>query len=259
MICETCQTTFERCFELSKPSWTSDSYWFSHHTTIQSLQSSAEQGCFVCAAFWSSINTNDRKALGGSMGSLQGGHEHYAPEPSELRVASSTPTTVNNLNIHLKLAPTVKGDIGLCVAGDHFQPNPWNCVKNHSKCNAPSEGTWYPTRLLDLGPLPPEGPTTVELVETTATTPNGPYKTLSHCWGNDHSMTLSRETCQELLGGVPLSSLPQTFQDALVVHTNWVCRDPSVMPPPVSEVALPSSHQGDSKLTAKYDISNALF
>ncbi|KAH7166471.1 heterokaryon incompatibility protein-domain-containing protein [Dactylonectria macrodidyma] len=150
-----------------------------------------------------------------------------------------------------------------------------DCLMNHSKCNPPNEGT-------------------------------------CHCWGNGHSLTLNRETYQELLSGVPLSSFPQTFQDALIVshqlgvrhlwinamcifqdtddisywsseaslmhkvYSNSLCnivaaetpnsyhsifnsRDPSTMLPPVSDVTLHSSHQGNSKLTAKYDLSNVLF
>ncbi|KAH6959770.1 heterokaryon incompatibility protein-domain-containing protein [Ilyonectria sp. MPI-CAGE-AT-0026] len=187
-----------------------------------------------------------------------------------------------------------------------------DCLKNHSKCNTPSEGTWYPTRLLDLDQPTLEESTTVQLVETKITPPSGPYTTLSHCWGNGHSLTLNRETYQELLGGVPLSSLPQTFQDALHVshqlgvrylwidamcifqdagdiwdwgsevslmhrvysnsrcnivaaetpnshHSVFNSRDPSTMLPPIAEVTLPSSRQGNSKLTARYDISNVLF
>jgi hypothetical protein len=41
--------------------------------------------------------------------------------------------------------------------------------------------------------------------------------TLSHCWGSVKFLTLTAETLEQLLAGLPLSSLPQTFQDAVKV------------------------------------------
>lgn len=55
------------------------------------------------------------------------------------------------------------------------------------------------------------------LLETDQTTPTGPYMTLSHRWGSVDHMMLTKDTYAQLVEGVPLSTLPQVFQDAISV------------------------------------------
>lgn len=89
------------------------------------------------------------------------------------------------------------------------------CVTHHKRCNKPAnDKPWYPTRLLsfDLHET-----STVRLTETGQTAPDGQYMTLTHRWGSgpvDH-MVLTKDTYPQLLEGVPLSALPQVFQDAI--------------------------------------------
>ncbi|WKT53774.1 Heterokaryon incompatibility [Fusarium oxysporum f. sp. vasinfectum] len=88
------------------------------------------------------------------------------------------------------------------------------CLQNHSKCNHGTNESWYPTRLLDSGPIDSFRENTITLLETSAGASYGPYMTLSHCWGSGHAFCLNKSSYQRLLNGIPLSSLPPTFQDA---------------------------------------------
>ena len=41
--------------------------------------------------------------------------------------------------------------------------------------------------------------------------------TLSHCWGTSRRLMATKETLKDLQGGVAVSSLPETFRDAIVI------------------------------------------
>lgn len=96
-----------------------------------------------------------------------------------------------------------------------------DCVRHHKKCKAGSgDGTWYPSRLLDLTRVNGEEPRseqTVCLIETAKVTPAGRYTTVSHRWGPTEQLRLTRHTYRNLTEGVPLESLPQLMQDAIFV------------------------------------------
>ncbi|KAG4441659.1 hypothetical protein IFR05_002866 [Cadophora sp. M221] len=72
-----------------------------------------------------------------------------------------------------------------------------------------------PTRLLDVGPGPNVEP---RLVETTGY-PEGQWVALSHCWGEvqSHPLKTTRNKLAERLAGIPLSSMPKSFIDAIAV------------------------------------------
>ncbi|KAI8720062.1 HET domain-containing protein [Fusarium sp. LHS14.1] len=88
------------------------------------------------------------------------------------------------------------------------------CATHHKRCNKPADGEpWYPTRLLsfDLNEK-----SIVRLIDTGQTRPDGKYITLTHRWGPppiDH-IVLTKDTYPQLLGGVPLSALPQGKDNA---------------------------------------------
>ncbi|KAF5641437.1 heterokaryon incompatibility protein [Fusarium tjaetaba] len=77
-------------------------------------------------------------------------------------------------------------------------------------------GQWYPTRLLDLGHL--ASISTLRLIETAASPSQGPYLTLSHCWGKKQLTCATKENLQSLYSGI--TNLPQTFQDAIAATRN---------------------------------------
>ncbi|EPE26258.1 hypothetical protein GLAREA_02170 [Glarea lozoyensis ATCC 20868] len=70
-----------------------------------------------------------------------------------------------------------------------------------------------PTRVLDLAPLA-DGH---DLVLFESKTENASYMTLSHCWGESTMIETRKDTLREMKSGIPLSSLPQTFQDAIAI------------------------------------------
>jgi hypothetical protein len=45
----------------------------------------------------------------------------------------------------------------------------------------------------------------------------GAYLTISHCWGGRVSPCLERRSIQSMQEGIPLRTLPKTFQDAIIV------------------------------------------
>ncbi|KAF4630421.1 hypothetical protein G7Y89_g7720 [Cudoniella acicularis] len=92
----------------------------------------------------------------------------------------------------------------------------WDCVERHNHCNHGVERSWRPTRLLELD-RPSVGYISLNWPRELTTTEFDSYATLSHCWGNGVPLKLTLSTQSALLEGVLISTLPQTFRDAIVV------------------------------------------
>ena len=89
------------------------------------------------------------------------------------------------------------------------------CTTSHKKCNdTRKDRGWYPTRLIDLG-SPYESH--VRLICTSDIRPNGPYVTLSHCWGSTDIIQLTRSSLADFRRRILTSALPKTFADAITV------------------------------------------
>lgn len=88
-----------------------------------------------------------------------------------------------------------------------------SCVVGHPLCKVSvKEVTWLPIRLLYLTGG------TVQLIETMETKPTAPYMTVTHRWGfDDEKMVLNKGTYAALIGGLPISSMPKLFQEAMTV------------------------------------------
>jgi len=73
-----------------------------------------------------------------------------------------------------------------------------------------------PTRLIDLGPPKSDAPP--RLVKTKDYS-KGQWVALSHCWGGpqNHPLKTTRANFEERLAGIPLSSMPKSFVDAVTV------------------------------------------
>lgn len=93
------------------------------------------------------------------------------------------------------------------------------CVNRHEGClrtqRIATTRQLLPTRLLDVASLMSHA--CVRLVSTGKMHLNTPYVTLSHCWGGSCAATLSTANMQACYDGIPVSSLPQTFRDAVIV------------------------------------------
>ncbi|KAK0108201.1 hypothetical protein ONS95_003023 [Cadophora gregata] len=92
------------------------------------------------------------------------------------------------------------------------------CWKNHPLClqfNIPP----MPTRVIDVGP--PDGSRSPRLC-----TPHvrARYLTLSHCWGPYQIVTTTTSNHSQNCRGIPMESLPKTFQDAVNVTRQFGMR-----------------------------------
>jgi hypothetical protein len=95
------------------------------------------------------------------------------------------------------------------------QADKWvkDCSQHHEICQSSIDvERVLPSRLVDIG-LSEES---IVRVCNTATFPNSTrYMTLSHCWGKKQIATLSLNNFATFEAGITISTLPQTFQDAI--------------------------------------------
>lgn len=103
------------------------------------------------------------------------------------------------------------------------------CITTHEECQVQDNSNWHPNRLLDLYALLDSDASDqqVRIVslkggERRPDDPHieGPYVTLSHCWGTQEFLKLKRDTFNTFHKGLSLERLPLTFQ-----HAAKVCRD----------------------------------
>lgn len=92
-----------------------------------------------------------------------------------------------------------------------------DCTSKHNNCHE-STGTapWYPTRLLDCGPLESMEPD-CRLVTSADVVPDGPYIALSHCWGRAECLKLKVSNFAQMQAGIPFLTLPQLYRDSVLV------------------------------------------
>jgi len=90
-----------------------------------------------------------------------------------------------------------------------------SCRNSHVACEKvyPNrDPTWYPKRLIATG----RDDGSIRLLDTTSEKPNGPYATLSHCWGENPSfLTLTATNIEDFHKSIPLDKLPKSFSDVI--------------------------------------------
>jgi Heterokaryon incompatibility protein (HET) len=92
------------------------------------------------------------------------------------------------------------------------------CEEHHPDCYAYQNAiSALPTRVLDVGP--PDGSKEPELRDATFGIA-AYYATLSHRWGQGSPITTTLATLAERKRGIPMSTLPKTFQDAIIIARN---------------------------------------
>jgi hypothetical protein len=89
------------------------------------------------------------------------------------------------------------------------------CLSDHPRCQPTGASQeWYPTRLLDIGA---DMGSKVRLCITAEETPEGPYVTLSHCWGTVDILKLSGTNLANFQTGISLNALPKSFVEAIEI------------------------------------------
>ncbi|KAK5659360.1 hypothetical protein OQA88_1453 [Cercophora sp. LCS_1] len=85
-----------------------------------------------------------------------------------------------------------------------------DCLTSHPLCGT-EDPSPLPTRILDVD----HSPTSARLIEPTDEKAH--YIALSHSWGNTQPLTTTLATLPSHKESIPLSSLPQTFHDAVAI------------------------------------------
>ncbi len=91
------------------------------------------------------------------------------------------------------------------------------CDNDHTKCKASRKKDLLPTRLIDIGDKASGDPYLQITADASETLVGAKYLTLSHCWCNIQIRTLEKANIEDMKKGIVMSSLPQTFQDAIRV------------------------------------------
>ncbi|OAL56018.1 HET-domain-containing protein [Pyrenochaeta sp. DS3sAY3a] len=95
-----------------------------------------------------------------------------------------------------------------------------NCDTSHTDCMKLKKATprsqhFVPTRLLDISGAPG---TPIRILETSSTPIQGPYCTLSHCWGKPDFQQLRDNNRERFMKeGVPWALFTQNFKDAIEI------------------------------------------
>ena len=90
-----------------------------------------------------------------------------------------------------------------------------NCLTNHSQCNdRKDKGQRPPSRLIDLGDAP-HGLCSARI--WSPGTVFVPYMTLSHRWGTDKQITLTKASLPDMSKRIDVANLSQTYQDAIAI------------------------------------------
>ncbi|KAL5625662.1 hypothetical protein FOBRF1_000005 [Fusarium oxysporum] len=252
MICTTCQNTLasQTASTISIP----NGRMRIHHRTRRSLKRSIELGCYICNRFWACLLSSDRNLVSVLTDSELGLRSDDAFK------GSSDGAPINSMNTfftalcleegppyghlgwsQLKLAVNsmalVASEMAPGSAKSTIPKRPpqntksletlslaqsWiaDCVANHQQCNkSVTRKNWYPTRLLDCGSAKDSDPW-YRLIETKNFAIDGPYMTLSHCWGLADCIKLTTDNYAQMLIGMSSSLLPQLYQDAFYVTRN---------------------------------------
>ena len=92
-----------------------------------------------------------------------------------------------------------------------------SCLTDHTSCKKFLSVTpFHPTRLIEIASTASASNDELHLREAGEHSPEVPYMTLSHRWGESKFMTLTKETCQRLRDGFPPAyTSSKTFQDAI--------------------------------------------
>jgi hypothetical protein len=94
------------------------------------------------------------------------------------------------------------------------------CTSVHKDCGRAWTGE-LPSRVIDVGHH--DGYDDARLVET-GNRLQGTYVALSYCWGKTQALTTTSKNKDKMMSGIPLSTCPETIQDAILACRELKCR-----------------------------------
>lgn len=235
-ICPTCQKTFHSFAGF----WSSsDSKRIAHHETWDSFVSAAGKRCLICSVLFEVFsNTGNPEPqnyhteavinceLWRSDGGIWRVQKVYRLTFKVMRINDNFDKAVE-LQMYVRdffgelvelRSPLPEGfDVGevpentgdprvLQMAKHWFSTT---CRSDNALCSTDGQ-QYFPRRLLDITNQNPR------LLHSEIGQPQGPYATLSHCWGLAvPTLRLTKQTEAKFYQAIPLSSIPRTFRDAI--------------------------------------------
>ncbi|KAG1734441.1 heterokaryon incompatibility protein-domain-containing protein [Suillus paluster] len=238
-LCPTCQKSIDTSHLFHNPSRGSED--FRRYPDCETLEaSSSAGGCHLCSLILGKIRQQQQPATGpitvtlqvsrsggmtlliqaGETGSQRMGYLVIVPVDDV-----ETPTTCTSATgkftfpsqssyENARTAKSLASEASFNLAREWLQ----QCLQKHHKCMETvraARTTNGPSRLIDVGcddGVEPRVVISQELGETRLE-----YLTLSHCWGGAEILRLLKENIDSLKVGIPPSTLPKTFQDAIVI------------------------------------------
>ncbi|KAF4634889.1 hypothetical protein G7Y89_g3210 [Cudoniella acicularis] len=197
---------------------------------LEHIQASGSRGCVVCSAIYKTLVQKYPEPGGWGLDWNEFGECFELWEKTEggTRKGQDTPQfrLLSDISPAADLGfphghpyiikhPNSSGRSDLETAGRLVQLWIENCLAGHDQCKPPVENPPLPTRVIQITDSDSDFPIT-KLVETEGR--HGEYVCLSHCWGQIRPNCLTtRETYGRNTSEIPKSSLPQTFQDAVIL------------------------------------------
>ena len=141
------------------------------------------------------------------------------PQNIDIRVDTEDHSTTSPSFV-IKLKPTVAEDNIKPIQSSTLE---WlqeclvDCHNSHQFCREGFDATWLPTRLIDIGDGHNTSPKLVLAEEVLTSCQDPRYITLSYRWGLTPFISLKTSNLDEFKIRMDKTSLPRTFQDAILV------------------------------------------
>jgi hypothetical protein len=88
------------------------------------------------------------------------------------------------------------------------------CCSNHLGCSVPTDRRTLPTRLINVKTSGDKSKLMANVCQGDTLPLDTPYLALSHCWGSNAFLTMTRANASTFEISLPVKELSRTFQDA---------------------------------------------
>ncbi|OCK75987.1 HET-domain-containing protein [Lepidopterella palustris CBS 459.81] len=233
-LCAMCKSMFEKDDGVGTSS-------NPHHQTMLDLESAALQDCIICVTVLDelrrigSLDSDSASSERPFLNSQFWGASEKPPQPRGVAIYGLKRRLVCEFSLYpwsqirhpIRPAQNLSTMPDLSESWpDHYIPpstgDPavsrlalsWfeSCLEKHKNCGRGQDTSWTPLRLLDVSGEEPR------LILTESEKPNGPYATMSHCWGpNPSFMRLTATNVEGMLNGISTEQLPENFRNAIEI------------------------------------------